>query len=100
VKVREPREPKLKPRPPRASATVAAMIAAGMASAITKANVLKKARKRFEDIIVESLEPQDWDMRYKLGMCAGKKRRDAQSRCGCQSRQMVEGWLNLRRRSS
>jgi hypothetical protein len=67
-KVFEPREPELPPRPARASAIDEIAIAAGNASAITTAKVLKEARMRFEDIILNPLDPRHGDVTHKVGI--------------------------------
>jgi hypothetical protein len=59
--VREPREPELEPPPTRASAIDEIATDTGRASAASTAKVLKEARKRFEDIIVNSYSPRHGD---------------------------------------
>jgi hypothetical protein len=68
----EPREPELPPRPTRASAIDEIAIAAGSASVMTTAKVLRDARMRFEDIIINPFNPRHGDAALKLGICRGK----------------------------
>ncbi len=68
----EPREPELPPRLARASATDEIAIAAGSASVMTTAKVLKDARMRFEDIIINPFNPRHGDVAHNLGICRGK----------------------------
>src|SRR5262245_35496589 len=71
-KVREPREPELEPPPTRASATDEIATAAGNASAVSTAKVLKDARMRFADIIVNPFRPRHGDAAHKLVITGGK----------------------------
>ena len=64
----EPREPELLRLPTRASATDVITIAAGNAKAKTTAKVLKDARMRFEDIILNPFNPRHGDPFHQLGM--------------------------------
>ena len=66
--MRDPREPELLPPPTRASAIDDIAIAAGNAKAITTAKVLKDARMRFEDIILNPFNPRHGDPFHQLGM--------------------------------
>ena len=68
----EPREPELPPRLARASATDEIAIAVGNAKAMTTAKVLKDARMRFEDIILNPFNPRHGDTAHKVGIVRRK----------------------------
>jgi hypothetical protein len=66
--VREPREPEFELPPTRASAIDETATDTGRASAESTAKVLKDARKRFEDIIIDPYYPRHGDAAHKVGM--------------------------------